>query len=74
MCAIPLRLWKKFLLVDDPLREIGIKTIRTSKTKINKKKRSHGDILYQKLQKKDIDAVLIKRALESFTSSVQTTR
>ena len=34
----------------------------------------HVDILYQKLQKKDIDAVFIKRALESFTSSVQTIR
>ncbi|CAL8291889.1 unnamed protein product [Gadus morhua 'NCC'] len=38
------------------------------------KKRSHVDILYQKLQKKDIDAVFIKGALESFTSSVQTIR
>ncbi|CAL8349958.1 unnamed protein product [Boreogadus saida] len=34
----------------------------------------HVDMLYQKLQKKDIDAVFIKRALESFTSSVQTIR
>ncbi|XDV14243.1 hypothetical protein PO909_002419, partial [Leuciscus waleckii] len=33
----------------------------------------HVDILYQKLQK-DIDAVFIKRALESFRSSVQTIR
>ena len=39
------------------------------------KKRSHADILYQKLQKKDIDAaVFIKSALESFTSSLQTIR
>jgi hypothetical protein len=30
----------------------------------------HVDILYQRLQKKDIDAVFIKRALKSFTSSV----
>ncbi|KAK6297140.1 hypothetical protein J4Q44_G00317230, partial [Coregonus suidteri] len=34
----------------------------------------HVDILYQKLQKKDIDAVFIKRALDSFTSSVQAIR
>ena len=34
----------------------------------------HQLMLYQKLQKKDIDAVFIKRALESFTSSVQTIR
>ncbi|KAA8592104.1 hypothetical protein FQN60_017559 [Etheostoma spectabile] len=34
----------------------------------------HVYILYQKLQKKDIDAVFIKRALDSFTSSVQAIR
>ncbi|KAK6325060.1 hypothetical protein J4Q44_G00044020 [Coregonus suidteri] len=34
----------------------------------------HVDILYQKLQKKDIDAVFIKSALDSFTSSVQAIR
>ena len=39
------------------------------------KKRSHVDILYQRLKKKDIDAaVVIKSALESFTSSLQTIR
>ena len=32
------------------------------------------DIMYQQLQKKDIDAVFIKRALQSFTSSVQAIR
>lgn len=31
----------------------------------------HVDMLYQQLQKKDIDAVFIKHALQSFTSSVQ---
>lgn len=31
------------------------------------------DVLHQQLQKKDTDAVLIKRALQSFTSSVQAT-
>ncbi|XP_062234379.1 zinc finger MYM-type protein 1-like [Platichthys flesus] len=34
----------------------------------------HVDIMYQQLQKKDIDAVFIKRALQSFTSSVQAIR
>ncbi|XP_051985508.1 zinc finger MYM-type protein 1-like [Xyrauchen texanus] len=34
----------------------------------------HVDTLYQKLQKKDIDAVFIKRALDSFTNSVQAIR
>ena len=34
----------------------------------------HVDILYQKLQKKDVDAVFIKHALQSFTSSVQAIR
>lgn len=34
----------------------------------------HVDILYQKLQKKDIDAVFIKRAIQNFTSSVQAVR
>ena len=34
----------------------------------------HVDMLYQQLQKKDIDAVFIKRALQSFTSSVQEIR
>ncbi|XP_070822084.1 zinc finger MYM-type protein 1-like [Chaetodon trifascialis] len=34
----------------------------------------HVDMLYQQLQKKDIDAVFIKHALQSFTSSVQVIR
>ncbi|XP_071371696.1 zinc finger MYM-type protein 1-like [Centroberyx affinis] len=34
----------------------------------------HVDMMYQQLQKKDIDTVLIKRALQSFTSSVQAIR
>ena len=34
----------------------------------------HVDIMYQQLQKKDIDAVFFKRALQSFTSSVQAIR
>lgn len=34
----------------------------------------HVDILYQQLQKKDIDAVLIHWALQTFTSSVQAIR
>ena len=34
----------------------------------------HVDILYQQLQQKDIDAVLIQRALQRFTSSVQAIR
>ena len=34
----------------------------------------HVDILYQHLQQKDIDAVLIQQALQRFTSSVQAIR
>uniref|UniRef100_UPI003AAA4C33 uncharacterized protein n=1 Tax=Centroberyx gerrardi TaxID=166262 RepID=UPI003AAA4C33 len=34
----------------------------------------HVDMMYQQLQKKDIDTVFIKRALQSFTSSVQAIR
>ncbi|KAL2085016.1 hypothetical protein ACEWY4_020534 [Coilia grayii] len=34
----------------------------------------HVDVLYQQLQQKDIDAVLIQRALQKFTSSVQAIR
>ncbi|CAL8282459.1 unnamed protein product [Gadus morhua 'NCC'] len=34
----------------------------------------HVDILYQQLQQKDIDAVLIQQALQRFTSSVQAIR
>ena len=34
----------------------------------------HVDMLYQQLQKKNIDAVFIKHALQSFTSSVQAIR
>jgi len=34
----------------------------------------HVDILYLQFQKKDIDAVFIRQALQSFTSSVQAIR
>ncbi|XP_049319200.1 uncharacterized protein LOC111190798 [Astyanax mexicanus] len=34
----------------------------------------HVDVLYQQLQKKDIDAVFIKRAIQRFTSSLQAIR
>ena len=34
----------------------------------------HVDVLYQQLQKKDIDAVFIKRALQRFISGLQAIR
>ena len=34
----------------------------------------HVDMMYQQLQKRDIDMVFIKRALQNFTSSIQAIR